>query len=129
VTDASRQRATALVTLVLSLPTLRALLRYDIGTTTALVRAALALAVAMVAVGAVGAVLSRVPPLEATTDDEAVIEDVGEEPVLEPLVTPVFEPVPLDGPTLEEELELLTAAEAGREVVDEPFPFLEAEES
>jgi hypothetical protein len=127
--EQTRLRATAVVTLILSAPTVAALLRYDIGATTAVIRMAFALGIAMVAVAAVGAVLARVPaPVAEPTDGEAGVDGEGEEPALEPLVAPAFEPAPFDAGSLEEELDRLTAAASTAEA-DEPFPFLEAEET
>lgn len=70
-TDRVRLRSTALLAAVLSLPTLRALLAYDIGVTTAGLRIVLAIAVAIAAVAAVASLLGRVPPPGGPVAEEA----------------------------------------------------------
>ena len=79
-TDRVRIRATAVLAAILSLPTVRALVTYDIGAMTAAVRLLLAIAVAIAAVAVVGSVIGRVPPpgQQAAAEGEVVDEEPAE---------------------------------------------------
>jgi hypothetical protein len=100
VTDRVRIRATVVLVAVLSLPTVRALVTYDIDAMTAAVRILLAIAVAIAAVAVVGAVIGRVPPPgQAPAADGGVVDgepaDTGEPPIPRPDPEPAHdEPTP-----------------------------------
>lgn len=85
-TDRVRLRATAVLAAILSLPTVRALLAYDIGAVTAALRILLAIAVAIAAVAVVGSLLGRVPPPGGRPADEETPASPGaaNEPIARP---------------------------------------------
>ena len=91
-TDRVRLRSTAVLAVLLSLPTVRALVTYDIEAMTAALRILLAIAVAIAAVAVVGSVIGRVPPAHAQVTEGA--GDVEDDDVVPPPEPRSFPPGP-----------------------------------
>lgn len=128
---ATRIRATTLLAFVLSVPTALTLFAGDIGVTTATVRVMLAIAVAMAAVGVLGAILDKAPPsvdaapgsAAATGADETVAEADAvpvPEAIPPPPISAFVEPPPLEDRIPAAEPPVFGDLDDGRAVEDQP---------